>query len=506
MMSLRKFMHPRNKYKIEPNFKELAEIYPEFKKHLATDLAGKLKFNFKDPDSLRVLAKVLLKHDFELVADIPSSKLVPALPLRLNYILWIEDLLNHLKMSDVHGLDIGTGAVAIYPLLCAKILGWRMTGTEIDPSSLTSAVATVKQNNLDNLIQIVSAEDATIFKATIDGGNSYDFSMCNPPFFDADNMDDRRVKKMVPRNATTGSDGELAIEGGEKSFILKMIDESLEITEKIRIYTTMVGHKSSLGFLKRVFKDKEIGNFTWTEFCQGYTKRWGIAWSFFDRETIDLKSAPFIRTRTEVRKGGGEAFDVEVLVPRVGQYSDGISSVVDRIREWMKELQIEIDELKVEDDDLAVWTCQLHATEDSWSHARRKRRLALRSDQDPKKARLDPSSRSPLPTARQDSSDLRDPASSTELFLEATLAVGEVAEPLEDSEILEELSKPHEPPKMKISMILQGGTGGKNALETFRQFLINKLGIREYFQSQNKSNSLRKKRKKRKCSEIDTDK
>ncbi|XP_015110318.1 U6 small nuclear RNA (adenine-(43)-N(6))-methyltransferase [Diachasma alloeum] len=509
-MSLRKFMHPRNKYKVEPNFKELAEIYPEFKQHLVTDLTGKLKFNFKNPESLRVLAQVLLKHDFGLSVDIPPSKLVPALPLRLNYILWIEDLLNHSKISDVHGLDVGTGAVAIYPLLCAKTLGWRMTGTEIDPSSITSAVATVKQNNLDNLIQISPAEKATVFKAAIDRGNSYDFSMCNPPFFDADKMDDRKVKKMAPRNATTGSEGELVTEGGERSFVLKMIDESLEIKEKIKIYTTMIGHKSSLGFFKRKFRERGIENFTWTEFCQGHTKRWGIAWGFLDRDKIDLKSAPFIRTRSEVRRGGEEAFGVEVVVPGEGEYSEGVPRVAERVKGWMKELQIQIEELKVEDEDLDVWTCQLRATEDSWSHARRKRRMALRLQRDPKRARPDPSddppSRNPLPTAPQGSSDPQDHSSSTELFLEATLAIGEVSEHPEDSETPENSSESPEPPKTKISMILVGGTGGKNALETFRQFLINKLGIRGYFQSQNKSRSPRKKKKKRNCSEIDTKK
>lgn len=30
-MSLRKFMHPRNKYKKIPDFKELALLYPEFR-------------------------------------------------------------------------------------------------------------------------------------------------------------------------------------------------------------------------------------------------------------------------------------------------------------------------------------------------------------------------------------------------------------------------------------------------------------------------------------------
>lgn len=287
-----------------------------------------------------MLAQVLLKHDFGLVVDIPPSRLVPALPLRLNYVLWIEDLLNHAQISKVHGLDIGTGTIAIYPLLCAMILGWKMMGTEIDPTSITSAISTIKQNNLDNLIQICPAEKATIFKTAMDSDNFYDFSMCNPPFFNADKMDDRAIKKMAPRNATTGSEGELATEGGEKSFVLKMIDESSQLRDKIKIYTSMIGHKSSLGFLKKEFRDREIENFTWTEFCQGHTKRWGVAWSFVDKEVINLKSAPFIRTRTEVKREGEEVFAVEVEFPAEGEYSEGVSRVVERIKGWMEELQV----------------------------------------------------------------------------------------------------------------------------------------------------------------------
>ena len=69
-----------------------------------------MRINFKDEESLRVLSKILLKHDFDLEVEIPVMKLVPTLPLRLNYILWIEDLLHHAGFTDmetVHGIDIG---------------------------------------------------------------------------------------------------------------------------------------------------------------------------------------------------------------------------------------------------------------------------------------------------------------------------------------------------------------------------------------------------------------
>lgn len=57
-----------------------------------------------------MLTETLLKHDFDLRVNIPPDKLNPAITLRMNYILWIEDLMKHseLVMDKVTGIDIGT--------------------------------------------------------------------------------------------------------------------------------------------------------------------------------------------------------------------------------------------------------------------------------------------------------------------------------------------------------------------------------------------------------------
>lgn len=64
-----------------------------------------MSIDFKDPNSLRVLTKCLLQADFKLIVEIPENRLVPTLPLRLNYILWIEDLVTN--RENVKGIDIG---------------------------------------------------------------------------------------------------------------------------------------------------------------------------------------------------------------------------------------------------------------------------------------------------------------------------------------------------------------------------------------------------------------
>lgn len=95
-----------------------------------------------------------MKKDFALDVEIPTNKLIPTVPLRLNYILWIEDLLTiSQKTENVKGIDIGTGASCVYPLLAAKKYGWTMLATEIDEDSVKFAQGNVQQNNLSALIK-----------------------------------------------------------------------------------------------------------------------------------------------------------------------------------------------------------------------------------------------------------------------------------------------------------------------------------------------------------------
>ncbi len=117
-MALNKFMHPRNPYKNQrPDFQVLAAKYEEFRSHSKQDLRGKVIIDFKDPESLRALTWALLKNDFNLDVEIPLDRLVPTVPLRLNYILWLEDLLDG-KTEGVKGIDIGKEPVRIIFSMC----------------------------------------------------------------------------------------------------------------------------------------------------------------------------------------------------------------------------------------------------------------------------------------------------------------------------------------------------------------------------------------------------
>lgn len=121
---------------------------------LFKDVTGKITVDFKDPSALRALTCTLLKKDFDLNVDIPLDKLIPTVPLRLNYILWIEDLLIiSQNEQETTGIDIGTGASCVYPLMAAKKYSWKMIATEIDNVSLEYAKNNVERNNLQDIIK-----------------------------------------------------------------------------------------------------------------------------------------------------------------------------------------------------------------------------------------------------------------------------------------------------------------------------------------------------------------
>jgi hypothetical protein len=61
----------------------------------------------------------------------------------------------------------------------------------------------------------------------------------------------------------------------------------------------MFGKKSSLIQIKNFLEEKNIKNISHTEFSQGKTTRWGIAWSFSDDHLPKSKEAV---TKKEIEK------------------------------------------------------------------------------------------------------------------------------------------------------------------------------------------------------------
>ncbi|KAK9691179.1 hypothetical protein RND81_09G181500 [Saponaria officinalis] len=115
----------------------------------------------------------------------------------------------------------------------------------------------------------------SILVGVVKEGEKFDFCMCNPPFFES--MEEAGLN---PKTSCGGTTEEMVCPGGERAFISRIIEDSATLKQTFRWYTTMVGKKSNLKFLTSKLREVRVTIVKTTEFVQGQTCRWGLAWSF----------------------------------------------------------------------------------------------------------------------------------------------------------------------------------------------------------------------------------
>nr|XP_020667347.1 methyltransferase-like protein 16 isoform X1 [Pogona vitticeps] len=402
-MALNKSMHVRNRYKDKPpDFAYLASKYPEFKQHVQINLSGRVSVNFKDPEAVRALTCTLLKEDFGLQIDIPLERLIPTVPLRLNYIHWVEDLIAQqdaaAKGSVIWGIDIGTGASCIYPLLGATLNGWNFIATEVDDVCFSYAKKNVEQNNLSGLIKVVKVPQKTLLLDALEEESEviYDFCMCNPPFFanqlEAKGVNSRNPRRPPPSSVNTGGITEIMAEGGELEFVKRIIHDSLQLKKRLRWYSCMLGKKCSLAPLKEELRIHGVSKVTHTEFCQGRTMRWALAWSFY--ENVKVPSPPSKKRKLEKPRKpitflvlASTAKELAMKAPSVGiDAVEGMAVVAAWIRKLLTDLKVQHKNLPCDTDEVSLF---LTALENSWIHLRRKKRDRVRQLRELPRASVD---------------------------------------------------------------------------------------------------------------------
>lgn len=291
-------LHTRNLHRNSYNFDELISCVPELKHYVFKNSYGNLTINFSIPKAVKLLNKALLQHFYNIKNwDIPDENLCPPIPGRADYIHYIADLLagNSKEIpsgSSVKGLDIGTGANLVYPLIAHQSYGWEMIGTDISQKSLDNAQKILDENSdfSENIQLKFQPESNFIFKNILNSTDKFTFSMCNPPFHDSEesalkgnlrktkNLKNSKVQK--PNLNFSGQQAELWCEGGEIAFISKMIEESVLYSSQILWFTTLVSKKENLFKLNSLLKKVAALEVQIIDMEQGQKISRILAWTF----------------------------------------------------------------------------------------------------------------------------------------------------------------------------------------------------------------------------------
>lgn len=299
-MTEKSSLHPRNLHRNSYDFEELISVVPELKHYVFKNDYDTLTINFSIPKAVRLLNKALLLKYYDVKEwDIPEGNLCPPIPGRADYVHYLADLLagEHGKIpkgNSVKGLDIGTGANLVYPLIANSSYGWEMLGTDINPNSLENAQNILNQNPDLSIRLKHQPESEFIFKNIISKDDKFTFSMSNPPFHDSEesalqgnrrkNNNLRKKKVEKPKLNFSGNASELWCEGGEMAFIKKMINESVEFSSNVLWFTSLVSKKDNLHQLTTLLKNLKVPEFKIIDMAQGQKISRILAWTFVPKE------------------------------------------------------------------------------------------------------------------------------------------------------------------------------------------------------------------------------
>lgn len=294
-------LHPRNLHRSRYDFEQLTTNCPELKNYVSINKHQIETIDFSDPKAVKVLNKALLQTYYNFgFWNIPANYLCPPIPGRADYIHYIADLLAETNNGEIPtgnsvlGLDIGTGANLIYPILGHAIYDWSFVGTDIDKKAIENCSKIIEAN--PKLIDAISLQQQTearfIFKNIITPEDRFTFTICNPPFHasaaEANKATSRKVGNLNPKDKKTlnpvlnfgGQNAELWCDGGEIGFVTQMIYESAKYSRQCLWFTTLVSKKENLKSIYNILKKVNALNVKTIDMSQGQKNSRIIAWSF----------------------------------------------------------------------------------------------------------------------------------------------------------------------------------------------------------------------------------
>ena len=290
-------MHPQNPYNERYDLKRLAKHYSTLQEYIVLNTSGEKTIDFSSSSAVYELNKAMLLADFKLNDyHLPTGYLIPPIPGRLDYLLYVRDFLlekfNITEDSELRGLDIGTGANGIYCILGAQHFNWTMVGTESDAKAMDIALANIQHTNtLQDTVEIRhQGNKSFLFKTIIQPDERFDFTICNPPFHssreEAIKGSLRKLKNLGGANDNKelslnfeGQANELWCNGGEALFIKRLIKESVLFKDQVNVFTSLVAKADNLFKIEKQLK-KANANYHIISTSLGNKKSRYILWWF----------------------------------------------------------------------------------------------------------------------------------------------------------------------------------------------------------------------------------
>ncbi len=297
-----KTLHPRNFHNERYNFEVLIKSKPALAPFVRENQYGDLSIDFASSDAVLVLNQALLAHFYKLENyTLPKNSLIAPIPGRADYLHYIADVLATCNGGTIPhgekiiGLDIGTGANCIYPILGSRLYDWNFVASDSEEASLQSAQSIIDANTvLDNKIECRLQRDSNnIFMHLIRKKERFDFTLCNPPFHasaeEASQGSQRKVRNLSKDKSKkkslnfAGNANELWCEGGEVAFIKKMIKESAKYANQCFYFSTLVSKKENLKVIYKALKAVNPVEIKTIEMKQGQKISRFVAWTFLSK-------------------------------------------------------------------------------------------------------------------------------------------------------------------------------------------------------------------------------
>jgi len=286
---------------LSQDFEILASKYNDFQrewKALKKYSSQKSMSSKSTPSFQLALTRALLDFHFNLsLPSMPLDRLCPPVPNRWFYCEWVlSDLIPLISNSDYfsshadkatnNGLDIGTGASAIYPLLLTnRDSNLTMFASEVDSESIDVAMINVRANGMEKRIHLVKVGGDSMHGPLLQAlmhvpsNVRFDFVITNPPFFDQQPTPRKDGRERAPMTTSEGF-----YPGGEEGWLLDILRDSLTLPrERVGWYSTMIAKKKSWQRLRGILLDfLGPGHVMSTELPSSATvTRWFLAWTYY---------------------------------------------------------------------------------------------------------------------------------------------------------------------------------------------------------------------------------